>query len=271
METRKGIATSAFLLLSMLFCQSSGVLAQDRVWPPDVYLKPAIYGVLVDSLTGQPIPHASIRVEGGRGISRADSVGRYLLFGLPIGEQRVRLFCPVERRYWGREFAGRLINVTEGTDSLHNFIIPREGCDEPPLESWRGEFTGHYTFGFESSTFKPCDQFSDLRGTAYEGARDAAWVEFAPGAWKKDDWPTTGDEPYPEFFVRWRGFVEGPGAYGHLGSATFDMEVTEVLEVRVPGPNDCRLEEPYDSFQWSDTRRMVMVCMPKSSLRELTT
>ena len=113
-------------------------------------------------------------------------------------------------------------------------------------EGRAGEFSGHYTFGRQTSRFELCPD----SGASINQGRTAAWVEFdsaavhqlrgGPPAWPK---PRPGDFA-PTYFVRWRGRLSGEGSFGHLGASPHELVVTEILEVRAPAPDDCAPRPP---------------------------
>jgi hypothetical protein len=204
-------------------------------------MRPALYGRVLDSLTGLPLRNLHF-TNPGQGIARSDSLGRYLLFDLPVGVHAVSFFCPTKRIWWGRPFATRPVAVTARTDSVLDFRLRVRGCKEPPLRTWTGEFRGHYQGGFEISHFVPCTPFQSLEGTAYEDStRTSAWVSFSPDA-RMLPFPSGGDDQDPDglgTFVRWKARVTGPGRYGHMGVGMYDMLVTNMLEARAARPGDC--------------------------------
>ena len=127
-----------------------------------------------------------------------------------------------------------------------DLAVGTAGCDLRPLRRITGVFSGHYTSEFEVSEFVPCprDRWfipSDSVGTQ-RGLRGRAWVRWTrPGLL---DAP--GGEATPErvsggnrYFVRWRGAIEGPSSYGHMGISPFLITVDSVLDVRTSGRDDC--------------------------------
>jgi len=230
------------LLLVALAVFSKKVGAQRPPWLKEPYLKPAVYGRITDSVSGLPIAGARMRVDSLMGIPGSDNDGWYLLFAVPPGTRRVEFYCPSRRRFSKRKIATRVVFVRPGADSVVNFQVPLTGCDEPPVHTWTGEFRGHYTSGFESSDFTPCQPLEPLDGTAYEGQQQFVWVEFSDEGFKTDHhrWPDPGSDPYPSVYVRWRATVTGPGGYGHLGVGMYQMRVERILEVRKPTESDCR-------------------------------
>ena len=202
------------------------------------YLRPAIYGKVYDSATGLPGAKVAISISGQVGIAFSDSAGWYLQFDLPVGRREVQFRCSTPRRWLARGFATRAVRITPQTDSVVDFYLPLSKCFEPPVQTVKGEWMGHYESGFETSLFTPCVELPDLRGTAYEGVKNWIWVESLPTS-SASAWPDSGDEAYPTVFVRWRGKLTGPGSYGHLGLGVYRLDVSEILELRRPNKSDC--------------------------------
>lgn len=216
--------------------------AQRPPWLKEPYLRPAIYGQLIDSATGKPIAYAGLNIHSKSGLAFSDSLGWYLLFDMPTGKQVIEFRCPAKRTFVGRRFTTRTITISGTTDSNVTFTLDLSRCVEPPIETRTGEFTGRYVPGFESSRFTPCRPFADLRGTAYEGYEGYAWVTFDDSVLNRAraKWPDSGRDPYPPFFVRWKGTLTGPGGYGHLGVSSYLLRVSEILEMRKAAKADCQ-------------------------------
>ena len=231
-----------FILLAAAVVFPHYLAAQRPPWLKEPYLKPAVYGRIIDSVSGSPIPGVRMRVDSMIGIPGSDKEGWYLLFGQRPGLRHVSFYCPSQRRINWRKVAERVVDINPHTDSLVNFQITLAGCNEPPVHTWTAEFRGHYTFGFESSDFRPCEgKLERLTGTVYDGDPQWVWVEsFAPDAVKEVKWPKGNDPYYPNYYVRWRATVTGPGSYGHMGVGMYQMRVERVLEVRDPRDNDCK-------------------------------
>lgn len=214
--------------------------AQRPDWIPERFGRPAIYGHVIDSTTGRPVPRLWFRVSGASGIGGTDSLGRYLIGYASAGEREISFLCPAERRWPARRFTTRTITVTLDMDSLIDWRLDLTGCKEPPVTSvaWEGE--GFYAWGFETSMFTPCVPPPDLVGTAYQGLRAPFWIDIAddvrmaPGAAFRQQ--SDGDI---RAFVRWRGTLTGPGSYGHLGVGIYELRVEEVFEVRPSGEGRC--------------------------------
>lgn len=100
------------------------------------------------------------------------------------------------------------------------------------------EYRGEWDAGFETSTFRACN------GAVFSNV----WLTLAPGAAADVQWPNDnlGGRNTFTYYVRVRGILRGPAdrrhvgsGYGHLGRADFELYVTRLLEVRLPGEPDC--------------------------------
>ena len=145
-----------------------------------------------------------------------------------------------------RRLAGRLVHqqtlrLPAAADTQVVVRISAVGCAEPPVRSVRVELRGHYTTGFESSDFRPCGGLP-AEAAVYGPDWGAAWVEFADSVRGRElKWPTLPDTVFdPTLYVRWRGTMTGPGAYGHMGVAIYNLVVDEILDVHPPRADDCK-------------------------------
>jgi len=181
--------------------------------------------------------------KGGGIAAYSDSSGQYIEFDIPTGTRVVAIHCPTKRIWMGRVVTTRTISVASNTDSVLNFFVTLRGCDEPPLRDTTVELSGHYVSGFETSMFKPCALFPEkFQGTAYEGWHGEAtvWVEWTDKALGGRKWPDVGKRQNPEYYVRWRGTLSGPGSFGHLGFAGYQLLVKELITVRIASKQDCQ-------------------------------
>ena len=230
------------LLFPLLFNAHAPCIGQRPPWLREPYLRPAIFGRVFDSATATPLAHVPIGMSDAIGLSFSDTLGWYLKFDIPTGPRQFKFYCPTKRLglMLGQPFTTRTIPIAATTDSSVDFVLSTAGCAEPDLREWQGEFSGHYTSGFEESSFEPCRPFPTFPGTAYEGLKPTVWVTFNKGAADSTiKWPDRGTESYPRFFVRWHAKASGPGSYGHMGAAMYGLNVDRVLEVRRSLPTDC--------------------------------
>ncbi|MFI5119276.1 MAG: hypothetical protein ACHQM4_02635 [Thermoanaerobaculia bacterium] len=104
---------------------------------------------------------------------------------------------------------------------------------KPPQASGTalGTFDGHWTFGFEQSSFVAC------------GAAERWWLDTGkstlPAQRKAALGPNAPEGRGPILFIHVRGRLSPPGHYGHLGAYPRELEITEATDVRLPVPTDC--------------------------------
>lgn len=199
-----------------------------------------------DEGTGRAVAGAWLRAtaEGDRsGSVITDSAGMSTWDDLSAGPWNFRIRCPTGRRWFDtRTIYDETIQVRGGLDSLVRVPTPAEFCREPSLSRSTGVFSGRFSVGFESSTFIPDRPFADLSETLYETVAMAAWVtltEAGGKSWSQlgGKWPEAGR--FACYRVRWRGDLAGPGGYGHMGMALYELEVEEVLESRLLSADMC--------------------------------
>lgn len=197
--------------------------------------------VVVDSTSGRPIRGALVRATGWMGVAITNSSGWFLMQDVPV-DAEVTIRCPSQRRFAGGPFVARQqLALTLGVKNQVVVRVPGERCEEPPIRSITGEYSGHYTGGFESSEFWPCEGLpadADYYGISF----DAAWVEFDKGLHVAEGvkWPKTADSVKADtIYVRWHGTFTGPGGYGHMGLSTYEFVVDSVIELRLRRPDDC--------------------------------
>ena len=191
-------------------------------------------GVVRDQSSGLPVPY--VEVLTGRTWSFTDSLGRFEV-KVPDGDYDLYLMCFPSRR----SFGGRRIGPLEehaGKEGIE-LIFDSSDCSEPPVERWREVFEGFHYPGFESSTFRSCTPIRDLSDTGYGESDPDAWVTFGVSVASEDwpDLPTVADGSAR--YLKARGWMEGPGGYGHLSGATYLFTVDSVLDYRRVRPSDC--------------------------------
>ena len=130
--------------------------------------------------------------------------------------------------------------------------MPQTTAAAVPPENTRGgavitttdstrEYSGEWESGFEMSAFRGCN------GTVPANV----WLSFAPGATADTHWPgnMSGAANTRTYYMRVRGILRGPadrrrigGGYGHLGGANYELYVTRVLDVKIPGEPNCTIQ-----------------------------
>ena len=84
-------------------------------------------------------------------------------------------------------------------------------------------YHGHYTYGFEVSSFMPC------------GSSERWWVSAETRGLR-----TQLGERAGTVYAEVRGEISKRGSYGHLGAYSRELTVLEVVTTRLPGDKDCQ-------------------------------
>jgi hypothetical protein len=194
----------------------------------DESLLARIQGTVMDSRSAAPWAGVEIFVRGTTCRTRTDENGRY---DLPCRWQTrtvTVVFLAPSRMLERRVIASKDIVVDRGDVVTVDVETDALQFADPPCESIDGEFHGHFSWGFEESSFRP----DGSRIPAPDGSLrsiEMAWVHFVGRA---------RDNPFKwntSYRVKWVGKLTGPGAYGHMGGSVYSMEVSEVLEWREEG------------------------------------
>ena len=87
---------------------------------------------------------------------------------------------------------------------------------------------GHYSSGFESSTFKPCNS-------------DELWWTNGGTSQLFSIYGSIATTDYESVFVQVKGDVSELGTYGHLGMYDKEFTVTDLFEMRKEQIDDCAI------------------------------
>lgn len=212
----------------------------------------AIAGVILDSASGKPAGKtricAMMRMRGGTWISgtcaEPDSLGRYRIDELLLTTVHVSLTCEAVR-WGGHNLARDTLTITEPKEITKDWNVSTVGCDHRPIRRMTRTFTGFWTPGFEISDFIPCpiDSWSlpsDSLPPGYNAQH--AWASLGKGA-RVEKWPKVPLDKWGngQYYVEWRGTLEGPGHYGHMGVSAFSFTADSVIQLRAPRRGDCGL------------------------------
>jgi hypothetical protein len=91
---------------------------------------------------------------------------------------------------------------------------------------------GHFVYGFEYSRFIPCNPAalgleSDIRLQAA-----GIWIWVPPDR-------TEALQPNVRYFIEVAGILRGPGRFGHLGSAPYELQIEQLLVYSDATPPRC--------------------------------
>jgi hypothetical protein len=181
-------------------------------------------GHVVDRASGLPVAGAMVSIHHDSGclaVRETDASGRFKQMNLPAGEWRLVLKAP--SRTWNpptvtaRPIA---LDPKERKDICLEFNLA--DFLDPPLRATPLEGPGTFRWGFEMSEFVPDDPIQcGLRNT-----NAPIWVEFG----ERFQSGECSFEFNHAYRVRWKGTLEGPGKYGHLGVGHYRFVVDQVLE-----------------------------------------
>jgi hypothetical protein len=103
-------------------------------------------------------------------------------------------------------------------------LVPLAACASTRGPEDIERLAGHYRYGFEVESFRPCGSSEDWWVTVSDRLRERI--------------REIGDAPGPVYAVL-RARVSPQGEYGHLGSYDRQISIVEVLEVRPATETDC--------------------------------
>jgi hypothetical protein len=129
-------------------------------------------------------------------------------------------------------------------------LMNTTGCDDRLVRTVSRTFRGLWSSGFEMSDFSPCpgDSWalaSDTVGAGNRATATYAWVTSLPDR-RANLWPKSKSLRARKIasgyvsYVEWHGTITGPGHYGHLGGAPFEIAVDSVIKIRAPSARDCK-------------------------------
>jgi len=210
-------------------------------------------GTVRDAATGGAARRTSVcAVLPGHGVVWHDCApvdttsAEFRLDTLPRGHWRISVICATTGMF-GHLVASDSVAVSEAAPVRRDWRVSSTGCDPRPMRRIQGTFRGYFSAGFESSEFLPCAADAwfvpgdSLAATPYDERR--AWAEFEKGSIPAGFvWPEVPGDQYgdPRSYVQWRGTIEGPAHYGHMGMSPFEIRIDSVLTARPPRPGDCQ-------------------------------
>lgn len=193
--------------------------------------------LMLDRSSGRPV--AGIGV--GRG--RTDADGRYEeLREMPLPDEKITAHCPSRLRFVrGRKIGEAPFVVHDGRADA---VIQADAtqCVEPPLRKQRMRLAGLYSRGFENSSFMPCTGMPPE--ARYYDRPAFYWVDMPPAldrAIARTVNPSDSGMGRT-VYVEWLGTTTGPGTYGHMGMALYQLDVEAIYRVSATAPASCRPE-----------------------------
>jgi hypothetical protein len=214
-----------------------------------------LWGTLRDSRTGRPVPRAPIRVDERGGIGGTDSLGHFWLSGFAPGRHTILVHCAVRRQWFGKVAARVTIEARPAMKDTMDILVDMQRCADVPIDTVPIRTRGVWSTGFEDGFFTPCKPFDQIKLGGYRDFSRMAYLDFPesviapPGGWPKIK-PEGG---YNRTFLDVEGDLIGPGSYGHMGVAIYELRVTRVLSAKQASKTSCA-----ESGRWSNVGSAVL-------------
>lgn len=185
----------------------------------------------VRASASEPVRRANVCALGQRrralACVLADSAGAFRIDSLYPDSYTLLIECETNSPRYSKALAQYPLEAEAHRVATAQIQVVPTGCAQRPLEVVRGELAGHWASGFELDDFVPCHD-----------STKHAWVErrgLRPG----EVWELPAGQAYEggtRWFVRWRGALIGPRGF----TTRYRMIVEDVLEMRMPRPDDCK-------------------------------
>jgi hypothetical protein len=175
------------------------------------------------------------------GLGGSDSTGHFWLWGFAPGKHRIVVYCPLRRQWLGKIATTVPINAAPAMKDTMDIAVDLRGCADVPLDTVRVRTRGVWSAGFEDGFFTPCTRFNQIQLGGYRDFSGWAYLGFArsgitpPGGWPHIK-PVDG---YYKTFMEVEGDLIGPGSYGHMGVATYELQVTRILSAKAASKTSC--------------------------------
>lgn len=182
------------------------------------------------------------------GSGTTDAAGRIeMRRPLPRSGERIEVHCPsrqdgfMRSSFMRSKTIGSAPFVIRDGHAEATIEVDASGCVEPSVHSERRRFAGLYDTGFENSTFLPCEGMP--AEAAYYDRAGFYWANVPRniGAALHRAVPATEDDwrRGRRLYVEWLGTSTGPGIYGHMGAALYDLDVEALYKVSATIPASC--------------------------------
>ena len=205
-----------------------------------------IWGTLRDSRTGRSVPRAGIRVDERGGLGGSDSTGRFWLGGFAPGERKIIVYCPLRRQWLGKVATTVTIHAPPAMKDTMDIRIDMDRCADVPVDTVRVRTRGVLSSGFEDGFFTPCKPFDQIKLGGYRDFSGQASLGFTKSVTEpREGWPMVKpDHGHTRIFLDVEGDLIGPGSYGHMGIATYELVVTRVFSARAASKTSCAPGRP---------------------------
>jgi hypothetical protein len=141
----------------------------------------------------------------------------------------------------GRVATSFTLDARPAMKDTADISIDMKGCIEAPIDTVRIRTRGVWSTGFEDGFFTPCKRFDQIPLGAYRDFSGIADLRFArSGITPPGGWPNIKPiEGYQKTFLDVEGDLIGPGSYGHLGIAIYELRVTRILSAEAASKTSC--------------------------------
>lgn len=196
-------------------------------------------------LTVLVLDRSSDKPAAGIGIGRGktDAQGRYEeLREMPLPNEKIIAHCPSRMNYVRGKRIGEAPFVVRDGRADAVIQVDATQCVEPPFRKQRIRIAGLYSWGFENSSFIPCAGMPPE--ARYYDRPGFYWVDIPPGLHSAVSRAANpGDSGMGRvMYVEWLTTTTGPGRYGHMGMALYQMEVEAIYKVSATAPASCSPE-----------------------------
>ena len=191
--------------------------------------------------TEQPVGQALVWTTDGPALrmTYTDTAGHFRLDSLRPGTKSFEVVCP---GYFATAPVATVasLSVREGIETRFNPVISASNCEPKPSRVRHVHWRGHYSGGFEESSFAPCPSDSlaiEVRSYGHPFRRHA-WVSSMEAEWrapKVGHFVPDGASGYVGGFVEWSGQLTGPRLSGHMGMANYDLVVDSIFAIASSG------------------------------------
>lgn len=209
---------------------------------------------VLDSLGYGPVD----RITACTSVGTAFVCGRHateaeiVIDSLPPGSYRIQMSCFTSRLFDAPLVGAALVQVADSNPVRRAIAVSLAGCDRRPLRRTVGTMSGHWISAFETSSFAQCRPSDWFAPSDSDHTTWFTMSRAADSTWRKTRLPKSGtivvkDEQGRDvvvqeqsyYFVRVHGTLVGPGHFGHMGAAAFELTADSLIEVATPKPGDC--------------------------------
>jgi|JI10StandDraft_1071094.scaffolds.fasta_scaffold211587_2 hypothetical protein len=196
-----------------------------------------VVDVTVTTEDGTPFQGVQVSYARGESSERllTNWTGTLQIRDASTGASAFEIYCPTT---YGDKLPieRRSIHVSRFSTTAVRFSVPKGFC-ENPLNDPRNKkvpvtLRGRLRFGFEYSAFDPCN-IASLNLTPRDSGRpNDLWVDTQSPMLK-------GFLPDTTYYVELKGTLLGPGNFGHMGGADYELVISGISKLQDAEPSLC--------------------------------